>query len=577
MANKSCIPVAGPPDESRGSRARSRVPPSRPNEAVQGHERLVQRSVQQSVIGEQPPGIRRWLGAAAEHLATALRAPVAVALEPDAPFQTEADADVAARAGADRRVAQLYGRRGSLQLARVREWRYHEAAILTSDVLMLALGGAAAMAIGPSALKVTLLFAVISFAALAVSGSYRSRLRPGALDRLPAELAALCVAALATNTLGTLLFGVRHAPLAAVAASLVASAVAVTAGRIVGAGVQRTGRARGRALRPVLIVGTGEIGAQLAERLEEQPEYGLRPVGFLDADPYPLADAPRGMPPFLGGPTALAGAVEATGARHVMLAFSPLSDGGLIALIRRCQDLGVEVSVVPRFFDTMSERAVVEHVGGLPVVRLRTLPPRSWRFMVKYTLDRIVSAAALIIAAPLFAIVAVAIKLDSPGPVFFRQQRVGRDGQIFDLVKFRSMRSTPQGAEWFDLAPGAAPGGIEGDDRRTRLGSVLRRTCLDELPQLFNVARGEMSLVGPRPERPRFVELFGGQCRRYDERHRVKSGITGWAQVNGLRGRTSIAKRVEWDNYYIENWSLWLDIKILILTLLAVIRTPRDS
>jgi FlaA1/EpsC-like NDP-sugar epimerase len=161
--------------------------------------------------------------------------------------------------------------------------------------------------------------------------------------------------------------------------------VAVTAGRIVGAGVQRTGRARGRALRPVLIVGTGEIGAQLAERLEEQPEYGLRPVGFLDADPYPLADAPRAMPPFLGGPTALAGAVEATGARHVMLAFSPLSDGGLIALIRRCQDLGVEVSVVPRFFDTMSERAVVEHVGGLPVIRLRTLRPRSWRFMVKYS------------------------------------------------------------------------------------------------------------------------------------------------------------------------------------------------
>jgi lipopolysaccharide/colanic/teichoic acid biosynthesis glycosyltransferase len=106
---------------------------------------------------------------------------------------------------------------------------------------------------------------------------------------------------------------------------------------------------------------------------------------------------------------------------------------------------------------------------------------------------------------------------------------------------------------------------------------VLRRTCLDELPQLLNVARGERSLVGPRPERPRFVELFGGQCRRYDERHRVKSGITGWAQVNGLRGRTSIAKRVEWDNYYIENWSLWLDIKILILTLLAVVRTPRDS
>jgi exopolysaccharide biosynthesis polyprenyl glycosylphosphotransferase len=283
------------------------------------------------------------------------------------------------------------------------------------------------------------------------------------------------------------------------------------------------------------------------------------------------------MPPFLGGPTALAGAVEATGARHVMLAFSPLSDGGLIALIRRCQDLGVEVSVVPRFFDTMSERAVVEHVGGLPVVRLRTLTPRSWRFMVKYGIDRIVAATALVVGFPLFVIVAVAVKLDSPGPVLFRQQRVGRDGQVFDLLKFRSMRALPPGEQGFDLPPGAAPGGVEGEDRRTRLGWLLRRTCLDELPQLVNVARGEMSLVGPRPERPQFVEVFGGQCRRYDERHRVKSGITGWAQVNGLRGRTSIAKRVEWDNYYIENWSLWLDVKILILTLLAVIKTPRDA
>jgi exopolysaccharide biosynthesis polyprenyl glycosylphosphotransferase len=521
----------------------------------------------------------RWLSlrVAPTHVATALRTPIAVTLEPDAQLRSEPDAEGTAGVRGDRRFTRFYRTRRSSRHARVREWRYHETAILTSDVLMLAFGGAAAIIIGPSAISVTLLFAVISFAALAMSGSYRSRLRPGALDRLPGELSALCVAALATNTLGTLMLGDRHAPIAAVAASLVTSAIAVTAGRTVGAGLQRAGRARGRALRPVLIVGTGEIGAQLAERLEEQPEYGLRPVGFLDADPYPLTDAPESMPPFLGGPTALAGAVEATGARHVMLAFSPLSDGGLIALIRRCQDLGVEVSVVPRFFDTMSERAVVEHVGGLPVVRLRTLTPRSWRFMVKYAIDRIVSATALVVGSPLFVTVAVAIKLESPGPVFFRQQRVGRDGQVFDLLKFRSMRAPPHGAQRFDLPPGAAPGGVEGEDRRTRLGRLLRRSCLDELPQLVNVARGEMSLVGPRPERPQFAELFGGQCRRYDERHRVKSGITGWAQVNGLRGRTSIAKRVEWDNNYIENWSLWLDIKILILTLVAVVKTPRDA
>ena len=159
------------------------------------------------------------------------------------------------------------------------------------------------------------------------------------------------------------------------------------------------------------------------------------------------------------------------------------------------------------------------------------------------------------------------MRLSSPGPIFFRQRRVGRDGRSFDLLKFRSMRGSAAaegGAS--SRAAGRAPGGVEGVDRRTRVGRFLRRTSLDELPQLLNVLRGEMSLVGPRPERPEFVELFGHDIDRYGDRHRVKSGITGWAQVHGLRGQTSLADRVEWDNYYIENWSLWLDLKILLMT-----------
>jgi lipopolysaccharide/colanic/teichoic acid biosynthesis glycosyltransferase len=156
--------------------------------------------------------------------------------------------------------------------------------------------------------------------------------------------------------------------------------------------------------------------------------------------------------------------------------------------------------------------------------------------------------------------------------VFFRQRRVGRDGRVFDLRKFRSM-AAPRGDDpGFRPSLGSAPGGVEGDDRRTRLGRLLRRTSLDELPQLINVVRGEMSLVGPRPERPEFVELFQSDIRRYGDRHRVKSGITGWAQVHGLRGQTSLADRVEWDNYYIEHWSLGLDLRILVLTVLAVLR-----
>jgi lipopolysaccharide/colanic/teichoic acid biosynthesis glycosyltransferase len=167
----------------------------------------------------------------------------------------------------------------------------------------------------------------------------------------------------------------------------------------------------------------------------------------------------------------------------------------------------------------------------------------------------------------------LAVKLSSPGPIFFRQRRVGRDGRDFDLLKFRSMSppDTKQAGNVSVLLPGdTAPGGVEGADRRTKVGKLMRRTSIDELPQLFNVLRGDMSIVGPRPERPEFVELFELRVDRYEDRHRVKSGITGWAQVHGLRGKTSLSDRIELDNYYIENWSLWLDFKILLMTIGAV-------
>jgi len=178
---------------------------------------------------------------------------------------------------------------------------------------------------------------------------------------------------------------------------------------------------------------------------------------------------------------------------------------------------------------------------------------------------------AVTVLAPLLLCIAAAVKLTSRGPVLFRQCRVGRDNQEFDLLKFRSMGPPPDDGGFAPVA-GSAPGGVEGLDRRTVVGRFLRRTSLDELPQLLNVARGEMSLVGPRPERPEFVEAFVRDITRYGERHRVKSGITGWAQVHGLRGQTSLSDRIEWDNYYIEHWSWKLDLKILALTVVAVLR-----
>ncbi|MGH2832714.1 MAG: exopolysaccharide biosynthesis polyprenyl glycosylphosphotransferase, partial [Solirubrobacteraceae bacterium] len=270
-----------------------------------------------------------------------------------------------------------------------------------------------------------------------------------------------------------------------------------------------------------------------------------------------------------------------TGVRNLIVAFSSVADARVSRLIQRCQELGIEVSVVPRMFDTINNRVGYDTVGGLPLMSFQSINPKGVQFAVKHACDRAFAALILLVLAPLITCIAMAVRLSSPGPVLFRQRRVGRDGKVFDLYKFRSMRTEPPTdftesdatALGILLGGDLAPGGVEGSDRRTILGRILRRTSLDELPQLLNVLRGEMSLIGPRPERPEFVELFRRDVARYGDRHRVKSGITGWAQVHGLRGQTSLAERVEWDNYYIANWSLGLDLKIMLLTFIALFKS----
>jgi exopolysaccharide biosynthesis polyprenyl glycosylphosphotransferase len=330
-----------------------------------------------------------------------------------------------------------------------------------------------------------------------------------------------------------------------------------------------------RLATPTLIVGAGLVGEHLVKRLIGEPGYGLRPVGFIDADPLRGEHSNGTVVPLLGGLGDLAEAVARTGARHVILAFSTEPDRVLVEKVKECVRLGIEVSLVPRLYESINERAALDYVGGLPLLTLRPTDPRGWQFAVKHALDRSFALVALVVLAPLMGAIALAVRLTSPGPVLFRQRRVGRDGHAFDVLKFRTMRGDSRRGS-FDLRAGLAPGGIEGDDRRTPIGRLLRDTSLDELPQLFNVLRGDMSLVGPRPERPEFVERFSQEVARYEDRHRVKSGITGWAQVHGLRGQTSIADRVEWDNYYIQNWSLRLDLRILALTIVEVLRYCTD-
>jgi exopolysaccharide biosynthesis polyprenyl glycosylphosphotransferase len=331
---------------------------------------------------------------------------------------------------------------------------------------------------------------------------------------------------------------------------------------------------------PTLIIGAGVIGSHLARRLLNDSSYGLRPVGLLDPDPLEGNGHVDASPvPVLAGNNSVTEAVHATRARHVILAFSSEPDHLLAPKVRECQALGVEVSLVPRMYESINERTTLDHVGGLPVLTLHVVNPHGWQFAVKHTLDRTGAAVGLLLASPLLLVLAIAIKLTSPGPILFRQRRVGRDGHEFDLLKLRTMRQAPAEAAQttFVLAAGHAPGGVEGMDRRTGVGRIMRDLSLDELPQLINVLRGDMSLVGPRPERPEYVARFAQEVVGYENRHRVRSGITGWAQVHGLRGQTSIADRVEWDNYYILNWSLRLDFRILAMTVAEVLRFREGS
>jgi len=407
-------------------------------------------------------------------------------------------------------------------------------------------------------------------------GLYRTRLRAPVIDGVVPVLSAVSVAAMAVAMLGIYANGII--PDHFVRTWLLAL-VAVGGGRAALSLAQRWARARRLVAKPVLIVGAGVVGAQVARRLESHPEYGLVPVGFLDEDPRSVAEVGGRDVPVLGTADDLDYAVRSTGVRNLIVAFSSVADARVSPLIQRCQELGVEVSVVPRMFDTINNRVGYDTVGGLPLMSFTSVNPRGVQFAIKHALDRAVALAFVVLLSPVIVGAALAVRLTSRGPVLYRQRRVGRDGSSFDLFKFRSM-SLPRGGGTgeeedghpleFLLGGDTAPGGVEGEDRRTRVGRALRRTSVDELPQLLNVLKGEMSLVGPRPERPEFVEVFLGDILRYGDRHRVKSGITGWAQVHGLRGQTSLAERVEWDNYYIAHWSLSLDAKILALTLAAV-------
>jgi exopolysaccharide biosynthesis polyprenyl glycosylphosphotransferase len=342
----------------------------------------------------------------------------------------------------------------------------------------------------------------------------------------------------------------------------------VTAGVMIGAllvsrcllySVVRALRARGWFGERTLFIGAGQVSAKLAATVKEHPEYGLRPVGFLDE--VDNEDLPL---PLFGGVGMLRMVLSEECIDRVVVAFGVTRESDMVDVFRTCQDASVDIHVLPRFFElaTAVSSRTIDDLWGYPLLRLRRSLLRRHTRAVKRSFDASVAAIALLLTAPLYAVIAAVVKLSSPGPVHFRQQRVGERGVIVEVLKFRSMRVNPRSdTEWNPA-----------DDSITKIGHILRVTGLDELPQLWNILKGDMSLVGPRPERPFFVEQFKSEIPRYDHRHRVPVGLTGLAQVHGLRGDTSIDERARLDNQYIENWSLWRDVVILFQTVSAVVR-----
>jgi len=336
--------------------------------------------------------------------------------------------------------------------------------------------------------------------------------------------------------------------------------VLTSLGRVVQSRFQLALQARGWGEHNILIVGAGEVGRMVMQQIRRSPSLGYRVVGFVD-DEAPTQTV-QGVP-VLGKVDDIPELTVTEKVDEVIVVMPEATHHEILKVVSKCDRSRVAIKVFPNVFQIMASEVSIGDLGGLPLLTVRDTALQGWRLTVKRSVDVIGGAGGLVFLSPIMMLLAVLIKLDSEGPVFYTQERMGLDGKRFMMLKFRSMRAgaeTDTGPVWASL----------NDSRRTRLGTIIRRFSIDELPQLINVLIGDMSLVGPRPERPIFVEQFKETIPRYMDRHREKAGLTGWAQVNGLRGDTSIIERTKYDLWYTENWSLALDFRILMRTILNI-------
>ena len=411
----------------------------------------------------------------------------------------------------------------------------------------------------PPQVNAVLTMAVLATLLLSGGGRYVSRLHLSVLDELPTIVTRLLTAMAAVSAI--ILYLHQKSSVLTFLETACQAIALVIVGRVVTTRLIALGRKCGVAQHRTLIIGGGPVAAELARILVEHREYGLAPVGVID-------DANGGTVneyvPRLGRLDDLDMAVVATGADTLLVADGSFNEREVVDAVRTSACRQSELLVVPRMhhFHTLSGTA--DHIGSIPIMRIRNPNLRGPARLIKRVFDITVAVIALAALSPILAVTALAVRIEGGPGIIFRQIRVGRDGKHFELYKFRSMRPANQQESQTQWS-------VAKDNRVGPVGRILRCTSIDELPQLWNILKGDMTLVGPRPERPHFVEQFSNQFDRYAHRHRVQVGLTGFAQVSGLRGDTSIADRARYDNFYIENWSLWLDIKIILRTFREVI------
>jgi exopolysaccharide biosynthesis polyprenyl glycosylphosphotransferase len=433
-----------------------------------------------------------------------------------------------------------------------RVWRKAGFALVPATVVIdvtAGLGATLLLSLPPRwSVLLTLLFLTLNWS----GGHYRASIAPSLLDELPSLAGRALLSGAIATTLRAFLSIPVHDRL--VWASVLFLGLAV-AGRMVGYPLVRAYRRSGGRGDPTIIVGCGRIGCKVAQTLLDHPEYGLWPVGCVDDEPRtPPSERPVAV---IGGLGDLADLLRRHQARNVIVAFPSGRESRLVEVLRSCDRMSCEIFFVPRLFELHGAGPSTEMLWDIPLTRLSRASYRTVMWRSKRVFDVVVAGVALVLASPVMLACAIAVRLEGGPGVIYRQERVGADGRRFRILKFRSLKPGPD----TDLT-----WSVSGDPRVGPVGRILRKLSLDELPQLWNIIRGDMSLVGPRPERPSYVEQFSSRFPRYVARHRVPAGLTGWAQVHGLRGDTDIGDRVAFDNYYIETWSMWSDVKIILRT-----------